>query len=281
MPEGPEVRRQADSLAKVLCDQPVETAWFAFEWLKVFEPMLSGQVVRAVDTRGKAFLVRFDGLAMYCHHQLYGRWMIRRRGSLPSTRRSLRAALHTATHSALLYSASDIEVLDAAGERVHPYLSRLGPDLLGGIDADGVAERLLLPAFRRRQLATLYLDQGFLAGVGNYLRSEILFVARAHPGLRPIDLDEAALTRLARASVDVTQQAYVEKGVTNDLTRVAHLKAAGLTRRRYRHHVFTRDGRDCWTCGEAVQKMLKAGRRIYWCPRCQPELRLDGQRQGG
>ena len=32
--------------------------------------------------------------------------------------------------SAMLYSASDIEVLDAEGEREHPFLSRLGPDVL-------------------------------------------------------------------------------------------------------------------------------------------------------
>lgn len=270
MPEGPEVRRQADTLAEILVERPIESVEFSFEWLKVFEPILSGRVVSAVDTRGKAFLVRFGDLALYCHHQLYGRWMTRRRGSLPKTRRSLRVAIHTVTHSALLYSASDIEVLDAAGEVVHPYLSRLGPDLLGGIDAAAIVERLQQPAFRKRQLGTLYLDQGFLAGVGNYLRSEILFVARVHPNLRPFDLDETGLSRLARASVDVTYQAYTEKGITNDLDRVAHLKAAGLTRRRYRHHVFTREQQDCWTCGTPVEKMLKAGRRIYLCPGCQP-----------
>jgi endonuclease-8 len=276
MPEGPEVRRQADSLAQILVEHPIEAVEFAFEWLKVFEPILSGRVVSAVDTRGKAFLVRFGDLALYCHHQLYGRWMTRRRGGLPKTRRSLRVAIHTATHSALLYSAFDIEVLDEPGEVVHPYLSRLGPDLLGGIDPTGIADRLQQPAFRKRQLGTLYLDQGFLAGVGNYLRSEILFVAGVHPAARPVDLDDAALARLARASVDVTRQAYTEKGVTNDLERVAHLKAAGLTRRRYRHHVFTREGQDCWTCATPVQKMLKSGRRIYWCPGCQPEHAIRG-----
>jgi endonuclease-8 len=35
-----------------------------------------------------------------------------------------------AEHSALLYSASDIAVLDAAGIQAHPFLSRVGPDLL-------------------------------------------------------------------------------------------------------------------------------------------------------
>lgn len=270
MPEGPEVRRQADSLAKILQGQAAVSVDFAFEWLKVFEPILTGRVVTAVDTRGKAFLVRFGDLSLYCHHQLYGRWVTRKRGPLPETKRSLRAAIHTTQHSALLYSASDIEVLDAAGETIHPYLSRLGPDLLGGIDTAGILTRLEDAAFHRRQVATLYLDQRFLAGVGNYLRSEILFVAGVHPSTRPTDLDAVAKARLAKASVDVTQQAYVEKGVTNDMARVAQLKAAGMTRRQFRHHVFTRDGQECWTCGAMVQKMLKAGRRLYWCPGCQP-----------
>lgn len=270
MPEGPEVRRQADSLARILVDRPLHGVEFAFEWLKVFEPVLGARQVTAVDTRGKAFLVRFGDLALYCHHQLYGRWMTRRRGSMPKTRRSLRVAIRTETHAALLYSASDIEVLDAAGERTHRYLQRLGPDLLGDIEVEAIRARLLTAAFHRRQVATLYLDQGFLAGVGNYLRSEILFVAGVHPGLRPVDLDPAALTRLADASVAVTRQAYVEKGVTNDLARVARLKAEGLTRRHYRHHVFAREARPCWTCQTPIEKSLKAGRRIYWCPACQP-----------
>ena len=49
------------------------------------------------------------------------------------------------------------------------------------------------PAFRKRSLGSLYLDQRFLAGNGNYLRSEILWAARLNPERKPAALTESAL----------------------------------------------------------------------------------------
>jgi formamidopyrimidine-DNA glycosylase len=45
-----------------------------------------------------------------------------------------------------------------------------------------VSRRLNEPCLRNRSLGSLYLDQGFLAGIGNYLRSEILFAVFARAG---------------------------------------------------------------------------------------------------
>ena len=131
MPEGPEIRRAADGIARALSGRTVERVFFAFEDLKPWEAHLGGMTLSAVDTIGKHMLCRFeDGTRIHTHNQLYGRWFIRERGVLPQTRRQLRAALHTQRSSALLYSASEIDVLDDDGLAAHPYLSRLGLDLL-------------------------------------------------------------------------------------------------------------------------------------------------------
>jgi len=178
VPEGPEIRRAADRIAKVLVGERVEDAWFAFDDLKHWESELEGRRVTAIDTRGKAMLTRFDNdLTIYSHNQLYGRWYTCRRDKPPSTKRSLRVALHTRTHSALLYSASDVDVLAPEHLDEHPFLARVGPDILDpGLKPAGVASRLAEKRFRNRGLGALYLDQAYLAGIGNYLRSEILFV---------------------------------------------------------------------------------------------------------
>ena len=90
--------------------------------LRRFRRRMVGAQVTAIDTRGKAMLTRFDnGLSLYSHNQLYGRWYVTRRDRSPNTGRSLRVALHTDSHSAWLYSATDIEVLDAAGEAAPPF----------------------------------------------------------------------------------------------------------------------------------------------------------------
>ena len=77
----------------------------------------------------------------------------------------------------------------------------------------------------RRRLANLYLDQHFLAGIGNYLRSEILFVARLHPKLRPMDCTEEKLLVLAEASIAIAHQSYKHKGITHESNLANQLKA--------------------------------------------------------
>jgi endonuclease-8 len=271
VPEGPEIRRAADEVAGAIENRKVASVFFAFDALKPFEDQLRGRTVRAVETRGKAMLVRFTGgLSIYSHNQLYGRWYVRARGDLPRTGRQLRLAIHTARSSALLYSASAIEVLDEKGVAGHPFLSRLGPDILDpGLRPARVARRFLQQRFRRRQVAGLLLDQSFLCGTGNYLRSEILFVAGVGPDARPQDLEPERLRALGKAVCQIGRRAYRTGGVTNDPATVRRLKAAKEPRSRYRFFVFGRDGQPCHRCGGIIVRADAAGRRIYHCPVCQ------------
>lgn len=271
MPEGPEIRRAADKIAKALVGSVVETVEFGLPHLKHHEEILSGSTVLELETRGKALLTHFDnGHSIYSHNQLYGRWWVVKRGTLPSTGRSLRLALHTQKHSALLYSASEIEVLDEEGIQTHRFLRKLGPDILNAkLTWREVADRLLDSRFKKRSLAALYLDQTFLAGVGNYLRSEILFIAGTYPKAKPQDLERKVINKLARSTLLISQRAYETGGITNPPQLAAKLKKSGLTRGQYRHAVFGRDNKACYGCGEAVLKDAISARRIYWCPLCQ------------
>ena len=272
MPEGPEVRRAADRIARALGNAPLEDVEFTQDHLRDASAGLIGRRLLAAETRGKAFTLHFeDDLVLYVHLQLYGKWMIRARGAMPQTNRQLRVALHGPERSALLYSASDIALLTSAALPHHPYIARLGPDLLAaGTTAATVAARSDEPAFRGRQLASLLLDQGFLAGVGNYLRSEILFEAGLAPSRQPRDLSDAERAALGAAAVEVGRRALRHPGVTTPWEEVRALKAAGLKRREYRHMVFGRAGADCRRCGSSVEKRAAAGRRLYHCPTCQP-----------
>jgi endonuclease-8 len=275
MPEGPEIRRAADQLARVLVGRVAEQVWFATPALRRYGARLSGQRILAVAPRGKALLTSFAaGSTVYTHNQLYGRWSVVKRDALPDTARSLRLAIHTATHSALLYSATDIEVLPTASVDQQPYIAKLGVELLAPTTqvADALAA-VNSARYARRSLAGLLLDQAFLAGIGNYLRSEILYVARLRPEQRLQDLDEAARHRLATAALELTRQSYRTRGITNDLERAAELKATGLAFGRYRHHVFDREQEPCWTCGTRIQRLSIAGRAVFLCPGCQPASR--------
>ena len=271
MPEGPEIRLAADRIAAVLVDEPVVEVTFGLPELKRFERRLSGQKVTAVDTRGKAMLTRFaNGLTLYSHNQLYGRWYTVDRPGLPDTTRQLRVGLHTATQSALLYSASDIEVLTSKQLARHPFLMRVGPDILdSSLTADAVFERLLATPFRNRALGNLYLDQAFLAGNGNYLRSEILWAARASPRARPADLAAADCRRVARQTLAIARRSYRTRGLTVTDKEARVRRASGMTYEQYRFQVYGRAGLECYRCGAIIERFLMASRSVFACPVCQ------------
>jgi endonuclease VIII len=276
MPEGPEIKRAADKIAKAIAHQPITSLFFAFSHLKPYEKTLQNQTVLSVQPRGKALLIRFENqLNIYSHNQLYGVWMIRKVHDYPQTRRQLRLAIHTPQKSALLYSASDIEVLDDVAIAFHPFLSKLGPDVLDEYTTvPQLIERFQDPRFYRRRLTGLLLDQQFLCGLGNYLRSEVLFVARVHPMCRPVDCSSDQIAALSQAAIAVTQQSYVSGGITNDLQLAQQLKAHGKPRRDYRHYVFGRQGKPCYICGTEIVREELSGRRCYYCPTCQKRSEL-------
>jgi endonuclease VIII len=271
MPEGPEIRRTTDRLAAALAGRAVEELFFAFPTLKSFEKELAGCEVLTVFPRAKAVLIRFDnGLTVYSHNQLYGIWEVVARGELPETKRQLRLALHTAEISCLLYSASDIEVLDEEGVKRHRFLRRLGPDVLAGeTDLEVILDRYRADRFQGRQVGSLLLEQDFLAGLGNYLRSEILFAAGVDPHARLRDLGAGQLRRLARQTLKLTVQSYETGGVTNELKRYRRLQEQGISFHDARFRVFDREGEDCYYCGERIEKTSVSSRRLYFCPTCQ------------
>ena len=183
----------------------------------------------------------------------------------------MRVAIETDRQSALLYSASQIELLDDAGLAQHPYLEKLGPDVLDErLVAADVEALLREKRFAGRRLGHLLLDQGFLAGLGNYLRSEIAFEARLHPDRCPRDLTRNERRRLARAAIRVSRRAYRSGGVTLPVAQSTALRREGATWAQSRHWVFARARRDCRVCGTKVSRVDRAGRRIYLCVGCQP-----------
>ena len=239
------MHRAADSIRAAVGGERVRVE-FAWEHLADFE----GEV-RAVTAHGKAVLIHFDDRVIYTHNQLWGRWYIRKQKSYPRTNRQLRAALYGPRAWALLYSASEIEVLEV-GE-VHPYVAGLGPDLLAGGTTPAMVKKALLKT--RRALGTVLLDQGVLAGPGNYLRSEILWEARLLPTHTSGELTPAALNRLSRACLAITRRAYEQKGRT--------------TTGAERHYAYGRPGKPCLRCKTRIERAEFAGRSIFVCPGCQ------------
>lgn len=271
MPEGPEIRRAADRLERALVDVDLIEVWFKFPALQDFRERLQGSRITEVETRGKAMLLHFAcRLCIYSHNQLYGLWQVHAVHEPWLSSRDLRIQLRTNAASVCLYSASDISVWKRDALPDHPFLKKLGPDALhASLTLEKLCERLQVPSFQRSSLAALLLEQRFLAGLGNYLRSEILFAARIHPSLRLAELDLQTKRVLADTILAITRRSYENGGVTNELALSGQIDTQALPFEGYRFAIFERDGQACYRCNDTVQRSDAFGRRVYFCPKCQ------------
>jgi len=270
VPEGPEIRRAADRLAAAVAGQLLRRAEFAFPQLKRFERELPGSRIVSITPRGKALLTAFDsGWTLYSHNQLYGVWKVAPPGERPDSARRLRVALETDRAAILLYSASDIELRRSDEIGNHPFLRGLGPDVLDPALAPAdVERRLSMPRFGKRALGGLLLDQGFLAGLGNYLRAEVLWAARLHPAQRPDDLDPSRRAELAAALLAIPRLSYATRGIEPVPGMRADLTAH--EGECFRFHVFKREGQPCDRCGTPIERSSAGSRPMFLCPHCQP-----------
>jgi endonuclease-8 len=273
MPEGPEIRREADAIDAALAGRVLRRVEYRVPGLIAKGRRLRGVEVVRAHARGKAMLIEFaNGLTHYSHNQLYGKWRV-----MPATRdpergrRILRVVLGNEDAMAVLYSATRIELLPTRELDRHPFLARLGPDVLDpGTTPAAVARRLADPGRARSSLGALLLDQTFIAGIGNYLRSDILFAAGLTHAVRAGDLAPAARRKLATSIVAVSRRSYETGGITNTAANVRRLDAAGVKRGALRFRAYGRAGKPCWDCGGRIRRVEANGRALFFCAQCQP-----------
>jgi len=270
MPEGPEVRRSADKIERAVANAPLRCI-FEYHTLESVGDLFSNVQLTSIDTYGKAFVLHFsNGHSIYVHLQLYGRWKTGRLQSYKPSRRTLRIRLETDTHYAALYSATDIEILTTEAVDEHRFIQKLGPDILKkGYTSSHISRRLGKTTFARRSLGALLLDQSVFAGLGNYLRSEILLRAGLLPSRKLGSLSPSEKTLLAKMIHETTHRAYKTAGITLDPEYVTIAKEQGWRRSQYRHFVFDREGSPCWICNGEIEKIQVSGRRLYLCTTCQ------------
>jgi endonuclease-8 len=248
MPEGDTIFRAATTLRKAL--QGARVKRFRSEKLGR-GPV--GERILDVVARGKNLLVQFEsGRTLRTHMMLHGSWHLYREGE-----RWRRPAFHARVelHAdngfvAVCFAAPVVEWLRE--ER----LSNLGPDATAdAFDAEGALRRL-----RARADATLdeaLLDQSAMAGVGNVIKCEALFLERLDPYRTVASLDDQALPALIQRCRSLLLR-----------NRTQGPRSSRPTLSGERLWVYGRVGKPCLVCGQPVRK--KTIRRVtHYCAHCQ------------
>lgn len=258
MPELLEVesyRRLAEAVVgRTISAVDAPDAWF----VKGGEPAeleaaLPGRRVAAVRRRGKLLVLDLDD----------------------GTRLGLRFGM---TGRLLVDGAASIERLEYSSGRDEPAWDRFGlrfgdgtelrirdPRRLGGVSLDPDEDRLGPDALvvTRDELATALgsstaplkarlLDQARLAGVGNLLADEALWLAKINPAQRVNELSRPQVDRLFRAVRRAIDSASADGGV-HTLSVVPSRKANGV----------------CARCGAPMSRGTVGDRTTWWCSREQ------------
>jgi formamidopyrimidine-DNA glycosylase len=301
MPEGPEVRKYADALDDVLSGRVILSLEArtkdARKWLEQNQQRLTGRVVERVVSHGKHLIGYIAGdFYFHSHLMMWGRWQTfapaQRRGrklrtlALPDRDRRERARIIVAGGAAILLSAPIFNAGEGDPYEQVEILATLGPDALpygGRFKAREFQRRLLV--HQHETIGAALLNQQIVAGLGNYLRAEILFACKLNPWLTVGELTKRNLTCLTRTIPQLARDAYV-RGATApqpDRERMAAdpslVYQAG---REYgtRHMVFRRTNLPCLRCGERVRQLRQQTTRredaeeertriVYFCPSCQ------------
>jgi formamidopyrimidine-DNA glycosylase len=120
---------------------------------------------------------------------------------------------------AILYSAPIFDLGAGNPFEIVENLRTLGTDILPypdekPFDAPVFLQKLLTPENSDRTIGAALLDQQILAGIGNYLRAEILFDCRLDPWRKIADLTASELERLIHSIPLMAQRAYTTGGFT-------------------------------------------------------------------
>jgi endonuclease-8 len=268
VPEGDTLARTAAGLRPYLVGRVVTAARAAGPGPVPRIERIVGARIDAVDARGKHLLIRLgDDLELRTHLGMRGTWHRYRpdeRWRRPPAR--ARLVIEVPGAVAVCFDAPTVELFERRLEIVHPVLSRLGPDLLDpAFDGAEAVRRLREPLRADRTIAEALLDQRALAGIGNVIKNETLYLERVDPFARVADLVDPTLARLVETARGLLAANAAPAHGPERVTTGADRRSVGPL------WIYGRAGRPCRRCSTIVRSRRHGDppRVTYWCPRCQ------------
>ena len=289
MPEGPEVRKYADALDAVLTGRAIVSLEArtkeARKWLHDNEQRIRGRRVERVVSHGKHLLGYIEGdFFFHSHLMMWGRWQTF--AEAPEKDRRERARIVVEGAAAILLSAPIFNVGEGDPYEKIDILATLGPDALpyrGPFDRKEFLRRLL--EHKHEAIGAALLNQRIVAGLGNYLRAEVLFNCNLNPWRTVDKLTQRNRGCLSKTIPRLTRDAYERGATATDEDRKRMASDPSLVYqpgREYgtRHLVFRRTNLPCLRCGEKIRQLRQKTmqnqddeeertRIVYFCATCQ------------
>lgn len=276
MPEGDTIYRTAVRLRKSMEGCLIEDAGFHPRYSSPVQ--LIGQRVDCIEARGKHLLMFTDqdrvihshlGMTgswhLYASHEAWRKpetyahlWLKMANGD-EAAREKTDCGNSTDLRVVVCFTPKILEVLTRTELKRHPWINRLGPDLLANApDIERIRQRFR--THNQTPIGEAIMNQSIMCGVGNVYKSEALFVCRIDPFAKVTTLDDDQLRELSQTS---------RKLMLRNLAGYPRRTRSSLNNERV--WVYGRSGKPCLNCGDRIQMTRQGdlGRSTYFCPTCQ------------
>jgi formamidopyrimidine-DNA glycosylase len=279
MPELPEVETIARALRQGVQPSAASLIGCQVESARVLWPrtlvhsspenfckQVAGQIIQAVDRRGKFLVISLKPDTLLIHLRMSGDLR------LEQTNDNLGNPIPPQKHDRLILNFANGQHLSFNDTRKfgRAWLVRDPQEILGSLGPEPFDPSLNPDSFykmlhaRSRQLKPLLMDQSFIAGMGNIYTDEALHLAGIHPLNQSDQITPAEAERLLGAI-----RAVLSEGIRRNGASIDWVYRGGDFQNHFR--VYGRTGEACPECGTPIQHLVVGQRSTHVCPVCQPK----------
>jgi DNA-formamidopyrimidine glycosylase len=265
MPEGPEVRRQAEFLIESLTGATIESVEllsgrYAKKPFPGYHDLIEKLPVSVIGggAHGKfMYVILDDGSSLHLTLGMTGGWL---------SNRSKHARVRLTTNNADLFYADQrnfgtIKWQPNKTDLVAK-LKKLGPDIM-----QSSGEKQFMQRIRRKNhwnICKALMDQNVVAGIGNYLKAEVLYAAAIDPWSQVGELDDSKLELIFKSARELAWQSYHSGGATIQSYRNPDGSLGTASQR------FAVYGQEKSICGNLIaREKTPDGRTTHWVPAVQ------------
>jgi len=156
-----------------------------------------------------------------------------------------------------------VEFLENKGE-LDKKLSTLGPDFLNDNDFDLSLFKTILKRKPKNTISTVLMNQKIISGIGNYLKSEILYAARINPHRLVGSLEDKEIDNIFREGKRIIKLSYKKGGTSKrDYIHVDGNKGS------YQDFLQVYGKKRDTMGNEIIREKTKDNRSTYWVPQLQ------------
>lgn len=223
-----------------------------------FKRRIPGQLIEAVQRRGKFILIKLSDDTLLIHLRMSGDLLVEQQSDPVAEHH--RVMLGLSDHLRLAFNDTRKFGRFWLVEDPQTVVGDLGPEPLNGSFTPQIFHQRLQS--HRRQLKPLLLDQHFIAGLGNIYTDEALHRARLHPLVISDTLDPSQADRLLQSIRQVLEEGIQRQGASIDW-----IYRGGDFQNYF--SVYQRTGEPCPNCGQPILRILVGQRSTHFCGNCQ------------